>query len=201
MDKGDFGLGSERRPDGTFERVAFGEAIDPADVTFDANVYLLSREAAERLRREPEPEPVTPVGVKTDRRETTPDETEESTTAQRSPNQEQRGTEETRATQSIRIHGEIPSESWNRIGNKLVTKLRGTQALKVGVSFDVTAEHSGAPTLLAEVRQILDELQLGGDVRIDVEEPKQPETRRGERDSPLQRAGGGGYRRAHKGAV
>ena len=174
VDKGDFGLGSGRQPDGTFERVAFGEAVDPADVTFDTNVYLLSREAAKRLTREPEPEPVTPVGVKTDRRETTPDETEGSTTAQRSPNQEQRGTEETRATQSIRIHGEIPSESWNRIGNKLVSKLRGTQALKVGVSFDVTAEHSRAPTLLAEVRQILDELQLGGNVQIDVEGPKEP---------------------------
>ena len=174
VDKGDFGLGSARQPDGTFERVAFGEAIDPADVTFDTNVYLLSREAAEGLTREPEPESVTPTGVKTDRRETTPDETEESATAQHSPNQEQRGTEETRATQSIRIHGEIPSESWNRIGTKLVSKLRGTQGLKVGVRFDVTAEHGRAPTLLAEVRQILDELQLGGDVRIDIGEPKDP---------------------------
>ena len=174
VDKGDFGLGSGRQPNGTFERVAFGETIDPADVTFDANVYLLSREAAERLTQEPEPEPVTPVGAKTDRRETTPDETEESATPRPSPNQEQPGTHKTTATQSIRIHGQIPSESWNRIGTKLVTKLRGTQALKVGVSFDVTAEHGRAPTLLAEVRQILDELQLGGDVRIDIGEPKDP---------------------------
>ncbi len=174
VDKGDFGLGSGRQPDGTFQRVAFGETIDPADVTFDANVYLLSREAAEGLTREPEREPVRPVGVKTDSRETNPDETEERATAECSPDQEQPGTEKTTATQSIRIHGERPSESWNRIGTKLVTKLRGTQALKVGVSFDVTAEHGRAPTLLAEVRQILDELQLGGDVRIDIEEPKDP---------------------------
>ena len=172
VDKSDFGLGSGRQPDGTFDRVAFGEAIDPADVTFDANVYLLSREAAEKLRREPEPESLTPSDVKTDTSEKTPDETEARAKALPSPNQEEPDTEETTATQSIRIHGEIPSESWNRIGTKLVTKLRGTQALKVGVSFDVTAEHSRAPTLLAEVRQILDELQLGGDVRIDVEEPK-----------------------------
>ena len=174
VDKSDFGLGSGRQPNGTFDRVAFGEAIDPADVTFDANVYLLSREAAEKLRREPEPESLTPSDVKTDTSEKTPDETEARAKALPSPNQEQPDTEETTGTQSIRIHGEIPSESWNRIGTKLVTKLRGTQALKVGVSFDVKTEHGRAPTLLAEVRQILDELQLGGHVRIDVEEPNEP---------------------------
>ncbi len=41
--------------------------------------------------------------------------------------------------------------------------------LKVGVTFNLTADGTGTDGLLADLRQILDELQLAERVRIDVE--------------------------------
>ena len=54
--KGDFGLGSGRRPDGRFERLSFKETVSPEDVMFDADVYLLARALAARLKTPPAPE-------------------------------------------------------------------------------------------------------------------------------------------------
>src|SRR6266581_4657880 len=46
--KGDFGLGSGQRPDSSFERVWFEEHVDPADVTFDKDVFLLTKATAQK---------------------------------------------------------------------------------------------------------------------------------------------------------
>ena len=175
VDRGDFGLGSGRRPDGTFDRVGFREAIDPADVMFVPDVHLLTRQAEADAtgkltgQADAEAEPVTPVedggrhgwarrrrnGVERD----DPD----------SPSPEQPTAQETPTTRSVRIHGEIPPEIWNRIGTRLLPKLRAGRDLKVGVRFEVTAERGEAMTLEADVRQILDDLQLGGRVQIEIE--------------------------------
>ena len=39
----------------------------------------------------------------------------------------------------------------------------------MGITFELTADGAGADPLLADLRQILDDLQLGDRVRIDVE--------------------------------
>ena len=169
VEKGDFGLGSGQRPDGTFERVAFGETIDPAEVTFEANVYLLSRQAAEELTRQAEPEPTTPVGGKGEEREESAAETESGTNADSAASAQKPTAEETTTTKSVEIHGEIPPEQWNRIGIRLVSKLRTERSLKASVRFNVTIDGKTGTNLLAEVRQILEELELGERVRIDVE--------------------------------
>ena len=55
---------------------------------------------------------------------------------------------------------------WER---RLLPKLRPGHDLKVGVTFELTADGAGADPLLADLRQILDDLQLGDRIRIDVE--------------------------------
>ena len=162
VDKGDFGLGSGRRPDGTFDRVSFREAIDPADVMFAPDVYLLTRQAAEKLARQADadPEPVTSVETQDDTSGHGGAGTESSSKARTAPSPKEPTAEETPTTRSLRIHGEIPPEIWNRVGTRLLPKLRAGQDLKVSVSFDVTAERGRSTTLLADVRQVLEDLQL-----------------------------------------
>ena len=167
--KGDFGLGSGRSADGRFARVSFRETVSPEDVMFEADVYLLDRSLAQRLKAAPEPEPETPTAV-----EDGPDGPNGGGT---SPGP---GTDapvdpqlpvppEPSARRSLRIHGDIPPEIWNRLGTRLLPKLRSGHDLKVGVTFELTADGAAADPLLADLRQILDDLQLGERIRIDVE--------------------------------
>lgn len=71
----------------------------------------------------------------------------------------------------LRVHGDIPVEVWNRLGTRLLPKLRGGggQNLKVGVSFELTTNGADADAMAADLRQILDDLTLGDRVRIDVD--------------------------------
>ena len=55
------------------------------------------------------------------------------------------------------------------MGTRLLPKLRSGGDLKVSVTFELTADGAGTDPLLADLRQILDDLQLGERVRIDVE--------------------------------
>ena len=170
--KGDFGLGSGRGADGRFERVSFLETVLPEDVMFESDVYLLTRGLAERLKAPPAPEP------------------EPSTTREGGsggsggPAGGATGTgpgadipvdpqppllPEPSARKSLRIHGDIPPEIWNRLGTRLLPKLRSGHDLKVGVTFELTADGAGADPLLEDLRQILEDLQLGERVRVDVD--------------------------------
>ena len=156
--KGDFGLGSGRRADREFDRVWFQETLDPEDVTFESDVHLLTSTAAEGLRAStgsappgsdapegasdspngggtvPGPEPVAPL-----RPEPAP-----------SPAPAGRD--------SVRIHGQIPPEIWNRIGTRLLPKLRSSHDLKVGVTFELSADKQRTAALLAEVEQASERL-------------------------------------------
>lgn len=71
----------------------------------------------------------------------------------------------------LRLHGDIPAEVWNRLGTRLLPKLRGGggQDLKVGVSFELTTNGADADGMVADLRQILEDLTLGDSVRIDVD--------------------------------
>jgi len=63
--------------------------------------------------------------------------------------------------------GTVPPELWNRLGTRILPKLRSGSDLKVGVDFSVTLKADSASTLIADVQQILQELGLTGSVRIE----------------------------------
>jgi len=48
--KGDFGLASGQKSDGTYDRVWFGEQISPDEVGFEPNVFLLTKVKAKVLK-------------------------------------------------------------------------------------------------------------------------------------------------------
>lgn len=157
---GDFGLGSGQRPDGTFERVWFDELLATDEVAFDRDVFLLRKATAEALRRQPElpPAPVTPDGPAPGPEPPPPP-----------PRQPESPREE--ATRTLRLSGDIPPELWNRLGTRMLPKLRAGTDLRVGVQFAVTVSVEAAPQLAVDLRQVLDELGLGHRVRLEEAEP------------------------------
>ena len=57
IEKGDFGLASGQKPDGTYERLWHAEAIGPEEVSFESNVFLLTKAKALKIKAEPQPRP------------------------------------------------------------------------------------------------------------------------------------------------
>jgi hypothetical protein len=63
--------------------------------------------------------------------------------------------------------GIVPPEIWNRLGTRILPKLRSGSDLKVGVDFSVAVNADSAQNVVAELQQILQELGLTGTVRIE----------------------------------
>ena len=153
--RGDFGLASGKKADGTFERVWFQEPVAAEEVAFEADVFLLRKATAEALRAAatatgsptPVPVPTAPPPPEPD----TPPGPAPATAA---------------STRSLHLSGTVPPEVWNRLGMKILPKLRAGSDLRIGVDFSVTVSADASAALEAELRQILQELGLGSAVRI-----------------------------------
>jgi len=151
--KGDFGLASGQKSDGTYDRVWFSESISADEIAFESGVFLLLKKKAQALAvppepgpgPEPEPDPGPEPGPGPD-----PDPGSGSDSARR----------------TIRIHGEVPPEVWNRMGTKLIPKLRSGDELKVGVSLSVSVDGAVAKTLRSDLEQILQDLGIADRVEI-----------------------------------
>ncbi len=163
--RGDFGLAYGQRPDGGYERVFFEESIDPADVSFESGVVLLLKSKARTLKSAPEDVPdVRPVQeAKEPKPKPIPDR-EPEPILQHEPLP---GT----TTRTLRIRGDVPPEVWNRLGTKMLPKLRNGTNLKLGIDCCVTVEDGMASSFKNDLTQILHDLGLAD--RIHVEEDDQ----------------------------
>jgi hypothetical protein len=56
---------------------------------------------------------------------------------------------------------------WNRLGTKILPKLRSGSELKIGLEFSVAVSADSAGGLAAELRQILRELGIADTVKIE----------------------------------
>ncbi len=63
--------------------------------------------------------------------------------------------------------GQRPPEVWNRLGTKILPKLRSGSDLKIGLDFAVTVSADAASALAIELRQILQELGLADAVKVE----------------------------------
>ena len=163
VERGDFGLASGRRPDGTYERVWYQERVPEDDVAFESDVFLLRRAQAQALKagsstvtlgpQPPEPAPgLAPVEVPGPGPEPEP-----------GP-----GPLPGRQTKTIRLAGEIPPDRWNRLGTKILPKLRTTGTdLRIGVDFSITVPAETGPALEHELRERLQELGLDEVLRLE----------------------------------
>ena len=156
--RGDFGLASGEKPDGTYDRVWFQELVSPDEVGFYPGVFLLTKARAQELKagspvsisgsqpqpphliKEPEPVPQpVPAPESTDGK----------------------------STKTVRLVGVVPPEVWNRLGTRILPKLRAGTDLRIGVEFSVTVSAEMSRVLMDELRQILLELELANALRIE----------------------------------
>jgi hypothetical protein len=68
---------------------------------------------------------------------------------------------------TICLAGTIPPEVWNRLGTKIIPRLKQDSGLKVGVEFSVTVDGGSTAGLVRELRQIIDDLGLADKIRIE----------------------------------
>ncbi len=157
---GDFGLASGRRTDGTYERVWYHDLVAPEEVAFESGVYLLRKATAETLQRggetpQPASEPVVP---------------QPSPEAHPWPEPRPEPRPEPQPVlqpRTIHLTGTIPPEVWNRLGTRILPKLRTGTDLRVGVDFSVTINADLAESLVADLQQALHELGLADAVRVE----------------------------------
>ena len=158
VSRGEFGLASGRKSDEEYDRVLYNEFVERADVTFESDLYLLLRSRAQSLKgslepvlggiQQPEPtEVIEPV-------------TEPSTVVGPEPDSEA-------TTRTFRIFGEVPPETWNRFGSKVVPKLRTGSDLKTGIELSVTVDGKLAQSFEKDLQQVLEDLNLTGRVKIE----------------------------------
>jgi hypothetical protein len=154
--RGDFGLASGKQADATFERVWFQESVARDEVGFEAGVYLLRKATAEALTAgaiaPPSPTPAPAPSVPS------PAEPETASGPEPAPAPRMR---------TLRLEGNVPPEIWNRLGTKILPKLRAGGDLRIGVDFSVTVAAEAGAALEGELRQILQELGLAEAVRLE----------------------------------
>lgn len=159
VSKGDFGLASGQKTDGNYERVLFNEFIDSAEVNFESGVFLLLKAKAMVLKATPE---ALPGGVPG------PGSAPELPPSPSEPGPEPKpGPLPSAGKRTFRISGDVPPEIWNRLGTKVLPKLRSGSDLKIGIDFSVTIDGPSAPSLENDLRQILEDLGLTGRLHIE----------------------------------
>ncbi len=158
VSRGDFGLAFGQKPDGGYERILFEESIDPADVTFETGVFLLLKGKAKILKAAPEPVPAVGPG---------PEPAPEPVPRREPEPKPEPVPVPVSATRTFRIRGDVPPEVWNRLGTKLLPKLRSGSELKIGIEFSVTVEMGVAQTFQTDLKQVLDDLGLVDQVRVE----------------------------------
>ncbi len=158
--KSDLGLASGERPDGTYDRVWWKELVTPDEVAFESGVFLLTKAKAQALKAgeatasfvapQPGGKPTTPTPVGPGP----------------SPEAEPEPSPAT-ATRTLQVRGQIPLELWNRLGTRILPKLRTGTDVRIGIDLSVTVTKDQAPNLEKDIRQSLEDLGLGGDVRVE----------------------------------
>jgi len=156
VSKGDFGLASGQKPNGKYDRVWFNEPLGADEVAFESGVFLLLKSTANSLKSVPEPgaEPEPAPGP-----EPPPGGGEGEPSPGPLPEPEPEPSPGA-GTRTFRVAGDVPPEIWNRLGTKVLPKLRGGSDLKIGIEFSVTVEGQLAQSFETDLKQILEDLGL-----------------------------------------
>jgi hypothetical protein len=155
VSQGDFALASGKTGDGTYERMWFAEHVATEEVAFEPEVFLLRKATAMALKAGKPATPASPSGLEP---APTPPAPTPGEPTPRPPT----------STRTLRLSGNVPPEVWNRLGTRILPKLRsGGSELKIGLEFSVTVPADAAVSLATELRQLLQELGLGDAVRVE----------------------------------
>ena len=168
VESGAFGLASGARPGGGYERLWHREPLAADEVAFESSVFLLARATAEALRSAPDDSPLPPTPATGDRPQSGagsgPDVPDAGPGPGPGPAVPVTGP--AARPRTIRLAGTVPPEVWNRLGTKVLPKLRSGNRLVVGIEFTVETEPAAAGSLEAELRRILADMNLDDQVQV-----------------------------------
>jgi hypothetical protein len=164
VQKGDFGLASGQQPDGRYQRIWFRETAAPEEIVFESDVFLLTRAKAEELR----------AASASAKPAVVPAEPPLAAVAQHGESQEPVGTSPPQAeplsadqaSRTVRVAGSIPLELWNRLGTKILPKLRPGSDISIKVEFSANFPGREAGRTAEEIRLLLAELGVGESLRV-----------------------------------
>ena len=157
---GAFGLASGTMADGGYERIWHAEPVGAEEVAFEPNVFLLTRVRSEEIRAAE-----APGRQRAPAADTPPPSTPGPDAVQKPGNEnEPRGTA---APVRLRLAGAVPPEVWNRLGTKVVPRLRAGKGLVVEVKFEAEIPANALAAMEDDLRRTLDDLDLGDKVRIE----------------------------------
>ena len=159
---GDFGLASGDKGGGDYERVWFSEPVGTDEVAFESGVFLLTKAKAERLRAQSQETAPEQQGDATN-----PAATIESASVLPSGEPQVRLPIETGHKSTLRLKGTVPPEVWNRLGTRILPKLRSGDDLNVGIEFSMSVDAGLAQGIQLELRQALTDLGLQEQVSVD----------------------------------
>ena len=160
--EGEFGFASGDEGNGQYRQVWYKEPLGEEDVVFESGVLLLTKARAEQIRSaqaKGETESTWEQGAKS---EDAPE--PESTgggTSVAGP-----GTQLGQRT-TLRLRGTVPPEVWNRLGTRILPKLRSGEDLSVGIEFSVSVEAALSQVFLSDLQQALSDLGLQGQVSVE----------------------------------
>ena len=150
--RGDFGLASDVKEDGSYGRLWYAEPVGPEEVAFESSVFLLTKAKAEALKTVPTtstpPEPVPAPEPASEPQPAAVPALDESPV-------------------TLRLSGAVPPETWNRFGTRVLPKLRAGDDLSMKVECSVRVQATVAGSMETDLQQILDDLGLGDRVRVE----------------------------------
>ena len=158
VSKGEFGLASGAKNDGGYGRLWYAEPIYAEDVAFESSVFLLTKAKAEELKTppvgppQPQPGPAPSPGPQPEPEPETAPDPEPSPSAPKT---------------TLRLVGAVPPEIWNRLGTKVLPKLRSGQDLKVDIDLSVSVSSALVKSMEMDLQQILHDIGLGDRVRVE----------------------------------
>jgi len=158
----DFGFASGTHDDGSFDRVWFGDLLSPEEVVFEDGVYLITGAVAEKLVR-------IDASGKDEGDDKDPDDNGSGDDiVDHDTDEDEKGDEEAEdgGSATLRLVGTVPPEAWNRIGFKILTKMKSGHDLQAGIDLSVTVDQSRTAEMLRELRLAVADLGLKDRLRV-----------------------------------
>ena len=169
VERGDFGLASGAGNGSAYERVWYAETVAPEEVAFEAGVYILKKATAQKLKEARQADPA----------QHAPEPIAETASVSNPPsvNGKVIGATSASSDESIRLQltGRVPPEDWNRLGTRLIPKLRSNArngtGLELEVRFSVTLQLSASAIVVNEIKQTLVDIGLKQAFEIETKNP------------------------------
>lgn len=73
------------------------------------------------------------------------------------------------SARSCRLSGEVPPEQWNKVGIKLIPKLRSTNRLHIEVVMSGNVDGANVTNFVEEVKQAMSDLGLQAKLNVSIQ--------------------------------